>query len=53
MRELGLVMNISELGVYEDMLDAIAGGTFIMNGGYKTMTKNEVINILRESLYIS
>lgn len=50
MRELGLVMNISELGVHENMLDGIANGTFIMNGGYRIMTKNEVIDILRESL---
>ena len=50
MKELGLVMNISELGVHEEMLEGIANGTFIMDGGYKKMTKNEVIDILRESL---
>ena len=50
MKELGLVMNISELGVHENMLEGIANGTFIMDGGYKKMTKNEVIDILRESL---
>ena len=50
MRELGLVMNISELGVHEEMLDGIANGTFMMNGGYKRLEKNEVIDILRESV---
>lgn len=43
-------MNISELGVSENMLDGIANGTFIMDGGYKTLTQNEVFDILRESL---
>ena len=40
MRDLGLVMNISDLGVKEEMLEGIAEGTFIMNGGYKVLTKD-------------
>ena len=35
MKELGLVMNISELGATPEMIEGIAGGTLIMNGGYK------------------
>ena len=35
MREMGLVMNIRDLGVTEEMLDGIAEGSFIMDGGYK------------------
>ncbi len=50
MRELGLVMNIKDLGVTEDMLDGIANGTFIMHGGYKVLSKDEVIDILKESM---
>lgn len=50
MKELGLTMHISELGVKEDMLDGIADGTFITNGGYKPLTKNEVVEILKDSL---
>lgn len=50
MNELGLVMNISELGVTEDMLEGIADGTFIMQGGYKTLTHEEIVNILKESM---
>ena len=50
MRELGLVMNISELGVREDMIEGIADGAFIMDGGYKTLTKREVVEILKQSL---
>ena len=50
MREIGLVMNIRELGVSEDMLDGIAEGTFIMDGGYKVLSKAEVIDILKQSM---
>lgn len=50
MKELGLVMNISDLGVTEDMLDGIADGAFIMDGGYKVLTKEDIIGILKESM---
>ena len=50
MRELGLVMNISELGVTEDMLEGIADGTLIMPGGYKVLEYDEIVAVLRESL---
>ena len=50
MKELGLVMNISELGVTEEMLDGIADGTLIMEGGYKVLDRDEVKEILKESM---
>ena len=50
MNEIGLVMNIKELGVTEDMLDGIAKGSFILEGGYKKLDHNEIINILKESM---
>ena len=50
MNEIGLVMNITELGVTEDMLEGIAKGSFIMDGGYKVLTKDEIVEILRNSL---
>lgn len=50
MNDLGLVMNIRELGVKEDMLDGIAKATFIMNGGYKVLTHDDVLNILQNSM---
>ena len=50
MKEIGLVMNISELGVTEDMLEGIANGTFIMEGGYKTLNHNEILKVLKESM---
>ena len=50
MNELGVSMNIRELGVTEDMLDGIADGTFLMNGGYKPLTRDDVITILKASM---
>lgn len=50
MKELGLAMNISELGATEDMIDGIADATFILEGGYKVLSHEEVVAILNESL---
>lgn len=50
MKELGLAMNISELGATEDMIDGIADGTFILEGGYKVLDHEEIVKILKESL---
>ena len=50
MRELGLIMSIAELGATEDMIDGITNGTFIMEGGYKVLTKDEIKFILKESM---
>ena len=50
MRRIGLVMNISDLGVREDMLPGIVRSTFINRGGYKVLTEDDVLKILRESM---
>ena len=50
MKEIGLVMNITELGATEDTLDGITEGTFVMDGGYKVLTKQEIKAILKESM---
>ena len=50
MKEIGLVLSIKELGATEKMLEGIADATFILEGGYKVLTRDEVIDILRESL---
>lgn len=50
MRELGLVMNIKNIGVTEDMLDDIASGAFILEGGYKVISKDEIVEILEDSM---
>ena len=49
MREIGLVMSIAELGVTDDMLDVIAEGSFVMEGGYKTLSHEEIVDILKAS----
>ena len=50
MKELGLVLHISELGVTEDMIEAVADSTLVMEGGYKVLTREEIVSILKESL---
>lgn len=50
MNELGLVMNISDLGVTEDMFDGIAKSSFPMEGGYKVLGHNEIVDILKQSM---
>lgn len=51
MRELGLVMNTSELGVTDDMIEGIADGSIILPGGYKVLEHDEIVKILKESMY--
>ena len=50
MKELGLIMNISDLGASEDMIEGIADGTIILTGGYKVLSRDEVVQILKNSL---
>ncbi len=50
MKELGVAMNAGELGMTEDMIEGIADETFLLDGGYKTLTREEVIGILKKSL---
>lgn len=50
MREIGCVMNLTELGCDESMLEKLADATFVMEGGYRKLTREEIIAIFRESL---
>lgn len=50
MHEIGLVMNLTELGVTEDMLEGIANGSFVMDTGYKVLEHQEILDILKQSL---
>ena len=50
MKELGLVMKISELGVTDDMIEGIADGTIILDGGYKVLDRDEVVKVLKASM---
>lgn len=49
MKEIGLVMNISNLGVKEEMIKEIAKSSPIMKGGYKTLSVSEIEDILKSS----
>ena len=50
MKEIGDVMNIRELGVTEDMLEGLVKSTLIMDGGYKVLTADEILEIFKESM---
>ena len=50
MKEIGLVMNVTDLGVTPDMLDGIVKATFLNEGGYKAMTAADVRTILEQSM---
>ena len=50
MKSIGLVMNITDLGANESMLDGIVKSTLILEGGYKVLTQDDVRAILKASL---
>jgi alcohol dehydrogenase YqhD (iron-dependent ADH family) len=50
MEELGLVMNLTELGVTKEMIEDIADSTVITTGGYKVLDRTEVVEILKASM---
>ena len=50
MKEIGLIMNLAELGAKEEMIEDMVKGTFIMDGGYKILNKDEIRDILINSL---
>lgn len=50
MKELGLAMNIREIGATEDMIEDIVNATLIMEGGYKVLNKDDVRHILEASM---
>lgn len=50
MQEIGVVMHLSELGVEESMFDDIADGTFLLESGYRKLTRDDVLWILRTSM---
>lgn len=50
MRDLGVSMNLSELGVTEDMIESIADSTLLTGRGYRALDRGDVVRILKESL---
>ncbi|MBQ5347106.1 MAG: iron-containing alcohol dehydrogenase [Ruminococcus sp.] len=50
MKQIGVAMNLSELGVTEDMIGAIADATIILDGGYKALDRDDVVEVLKACL---
>ena len=48
-KELGLVLNITELGATKDMIPDLVKATIVMPGGYKVLDADEIEQIYRES----
>ena len=49
MKKIGLVMNITELGATEEMLDGMVKSTLVMDGGYKVMNEKDIRAVLKAS----
>ena len=50
MQKIGVALSLSELGATEDMIEGIADATIILDGGYKVLNRDEVVEILKQSL---
>ena len=50
MKEMGLAMKTSEVGVTEENIPDIVEATLIMKGGYRVLTEEEIGEILRSGL---
>lgn len=50
MKDIGLVMNLTELGANESMLQGLTDSTLPMTGGYKPLSKDEIKEIFKKSL---
>ena len=50
MKEIGVIMHAAELGMTADMVEGVADATFILNGGYRELSRQEIVDILKESM---
>lgn len=50
MKEIGVVLKISELGIAENDIEKIADLTLRMDGGYKPLNREEIIEIFKKSM---
>ncbi len=50
MKKIGVTMNITDLGADESKIEAIADATIILDGGYKVLSRDEVVEVLKQSL---
>ncbi|WP_028579591.1 iron-containing alcohol dehydrogenase [Desulfogranum japonicum] len=47
-KECGIVISLKELGATEEMLPKIAESSFLLDGGYKKLNSDEILEILKE-----
>ena len=50
MKQIGVAMNLTELGTTPDMIEDIADATIILDGGYKKLSRDDVVAVLKASL---
>ena len=50
MRELGLAMNITDCGAKPELIEGMADACPICQGGYYILNRDEVVQVLKESL---
>ncbi len=50
MKQIGVAMNLTELGTTPDMIEDIANATILLDGGYKKLDRDDVVAVLRASL---
>ncbi|WP_405343675.1 iron-containing alcohol dehydrogenase [Ruminococcus sp.] len=50
MKKIGVAMNLTELGTTKDMIEDIADATILLDGGYKKLSRDDVVAILKASL---
>ncbi|MBQ2643256.1 MAG: iron-containing alcohol dehydrogenase [Eubacterium sp.] len=50
MEKIGVKVTLTDLGATEDMIEGIADGTIILEGGYKVLTRDEVVDIIKKSM---
>ena len=50
MKRIGVAMNLTELGTTPDMIEDIADATIILDGGYKKLSRDDVVAVLKASL---
>lgn len=50
MKQIGVAMNLTELGTTPEMIEDIANATIILDGGYKKLDRDDVVAVLKASL---